>query len=137
MTVWIDNLVIYIGSGAKLWKVTAFPTAPVWTNISPATNEAPIRPHDFAVDKVNTAILNTVSEVGNDWYKSTNSGSSWSTFLNNTAYKCVYTVGNAILAGGDEVIGISLNNGSSFSDLSGNLDSVWDGISIIKKVLAL
>jgi hypothetical protein len=137
VTVWIDDVVIYIGAGAKLWKVTSFTGSPTWTDISPATGEAPERPYDFAIDKVDNSILHAVTAVGGDWYKSTNGGTSWSSFLSNTALRVPYSVGTSLLAAGQESAVLSFNSGSSFADIAGNLSTAWGSIGLVKKAVAL
>jgi hypothetical protein len=137
MTVWLDDITVYLGAGGKLWKVTTFTSAPSWSDISPSTAEAPARPYDFTVDRLSNSVLNFVSSVGTDWYKSTNTGSSFNTFASNTAYRALYVQGTNIAAAGLLNIGVSLTGTNSFADTSGNLDSLWNGISSIKKVLAL
>jgi hypothetical protein len=137
MTVWIDDITVYLGEGGKLWKVTNFTGSPSWSNISPSANEAPNRPYDFTVDRLDNSNLHFVSESETDWMKSTNTGSSFVAFENNTPFRALYVQGNNLAAAGLETIGISLTGTDEFYDLSGNLDSLWDGILSIKKILAL
>jgi hypothetical protein len=142
-TIRIDNVNIITStpfitsSDPALHKVTTFTGTPSWSDVSPSAGEAPQRPYDLAIDRVDPSILNTVTANGSDWYKSLNEGSSWSSYASDTDYKALYTVGNAILAGGSDAIAISLNGGDSVSNIAGNLGNVWNSIGVIKKVLAL
>jgi hypothetical protein len=89
------------------------------------------------VDRLDNSNLHFVSESETDWMKSTNTGSSFVAFENNTPFRALYVQGNNLAAAGLETIGISLTGTDEFYDLSGNLDSLWDGILSIKKILAL
>jgi hypothetical protein len=136
-TVEFDNFTFYLGDGYKLWRVEDATGTPNWVNVSPADG-APARPFDFAVDIVNPAVLNTVTDDSKIWYDSDDSGDNWSVVDSTTNVRALYTAGDAKLAGGeDETLALSLNGGGRYGDIVSNLDAVWDTFGRIKKLLAL
>lgn len=135
--VYLDNITLYIGDGAKLWRVTDATGTPSWANISPATGKAPEKPFDFFVDLANEDTLNTVTGLGDDWYRSTNNGTAWTLVSASTNVRCFFTSGDNIFAAGQDAVLYSADGGDDYFDISGNLDNAWDGIGRVKKLLAL
>jgi len=139
--IYIDNVEVttdvpLVGDIAQFYKVTNFTSTNTWTDISPTSAQIPSYPHALTVDKINTAILNGFTENGN-WYRSSNSGTSWTNLDTATNYRAAYTVGDAWLIAGDGVIALSMDGGESFRFIAGNLDNVWNGLGIVKKAIAL
>lgn len=134
--IFLDNITFYLGDGNQLWRVEDVTGTPNWVNVTPASNRAPIYPYALAVDRANTSVIHSIANNGN-WYRSTNSGSSWTTLYADTDYRCIFTRGDAILVAGTDIIALSLNGGDGFTTLNGDLDSVWNEIGTIKRIIAL
>lgn len=134
----VDNIETDVLIEDKLWRVTDFAGTPSWTNISPSTGEAPEVPNSIAVDVVNAQTINLFSGLGTDWYRSTNRGSSWTTFANNSPYRAIFTLGNQLIVGGiGEQLAVSFDSGTTLNDITGDLESVWNSFPAIKKTLVI
>lgn len=138
-TWYIDNIIITVaGSGTtSLYKVSDFDGTDSWSDVTPAAGEAPDRPHDLAIDLIDTSVLDTVSGVSNNWYSSSDSGGSWSTSESSSAKRAFLTAGDTLLEGGNAEVKISYDGGTSFNDATGNLASIWGSVGVIKRVQAL
>lgn len=141
ITVYVDNIVVYVSAGSgstALYKVSTFTGTDSWSDITPATDEAPERPHDLAIDLIDTNVIDTVSGTSNNWYTSTDTGSNWSTSESSSAKRAFLTAGDTIMEGGNAEVKISYDGGTTFNAATGNLASVWGGtVGVIKRVMAL
>lgn len=133
----LDNIQVVTGAGSSdtLQKVTSLTGTSNWTDVSPTTDVAPVRPHDLSIDIIDNNVLHTVAD-DDKWYKSTNAASAWSTIESATNKRTPYSVGDAIVFGGVGEIVLTLD-GTNFEDKTGNLSAAMGTIGTIKKVLAL
>jgi hypothetical protein len=136
-----DN--IQVGNGTladsltyTLQKVSSLTGTSSWSDISPATDKAPVRPYDLAIDLADTDTINLVAD-NNNWYQSTNAGSSYTTKESSTTKRTMYSVGDAIMFGGTGGVDLTLDNGTNEDDKTGNLATAWGATGTIKRVLAL
>lgn len=135
--VYIDNITFWLGDGYKLWRVEDATGTPNWVNITPGTNKAPDKPFGLSVDILDNEAIQFVSAITNSWYASSNAGDSWTTVDASSDYRTFYQKSENMLLGGEEVIGISFDEGDDIADIEGDLDNLWDGLGTIKKLLAL
>ena len=137
----MDNIEIIasgFGGGAELYSINPFTGAATWTDITPSSDEAPERPHDLAIDLIDPLVLDAVSGTSNNWYTSTDGGTSWGLSEAASNKRTFLTAGETLLAAGNGEVKISFDAGANFDDLTGNLSSVWGGtIGNIKRVNAL
>ena len=131
----IDNILINGMPVFTLQKVTTYSGAATWSDISPAADEAPERPHDLTVDRIDSSTLHTVATDAK-YYKSTNDGAAWSTEESSTNKRAFITQGDGLIAGGVGEVKLSLDGGTIFDDKTGNLSAAWT-IGTIKRVLIL
>lgn len=138
-----DNIVIGLtdpfaagGGSSVLYKITDFDGVNTWTDITPASNEIPVRPHDLALDIVNSDTLNTHIPTSNKWYQSTNAGSGWTTVATSSDKRVFYSAGTAILAGGTGTILLSLD-GTTYEDKAGDFAIAVGAMGTIKRIQPL
>lgn len=126
------------GSGlSTLYKVTDFDGTDSWTDISPASDEVPTRPHDLAIDLADTDIVNTYASGSTTWYQSTDAGSNWtSKDASTTTKRAFFTAGKAMAVAGSSKVELSLD-GTNFEDKTGNLSTAWGSIGVIKRIQPL
>jgi hypothetical protein len=136
----IDNLIIEHSTGTtptSLYSISPYTGSATWSDISPASGQAPERPHDLSIDIINSQTLDMVSGDSKNWYTSTDGGSSWSLSEASSDKRTFLTASDTLLAGGNGEIVISQDGGVSFQDKTGNLSTVWGSIGNIKRVQAL
>ena len=136
----MDNIVITTGGGTvlELYSVDPLTGAAVWTDITPATDEAPERPHDLSIGLIDNQVIDTVSGTSNNWYSSLDGGTSFSTSESASDKRAFLTAGETLLSGGNGEVALSIDSGTSFEDITGNLASVWGStVGIIKRIYAL
>lgn len=137
----IDNFVVsyeVTGTSMQLFGVDPITGAAVWTDITPATDESPERPHDLSIGLIDNQVIDVVSGTSKNWYTSLNSGTSFNTSESSSDKRTFLTAGETVLEGGDGEVKISYDSGTTFEDITGNLASVWGGtIGIIKRIFAL
>ena len=137
----LDNIIVTesgAASSPQLFGVDPVTGAAVWTDITPATGETPARPYDLSIDMIDTLVLDTVSDNSNNWYTSTDGGTTWGTSESSSNKRAFLTAGDSLLEGGDNEVKLSVDGGTTFEDITGNLATAWGGtIGIIKRILAL
>jgi hypothetical protein len=134
----LDNITI-VGSGGATLTYTLQKVSPLtgtsnWTDVSPVTDQAPVRPHDLAIDIIDNDVLNTVAD-DDKWYQSDDAAATWSTKESSTDKRVPYSVGDAVAFGGDGEVVVGLD-GTNFDNATGNLSASW-AIGTIKKLLVL
>ena len=135
----IDNIVITLASAivdaVDLQKITTYSGAATWLDVSPVAGEAPERPHDLVVDRIDDTILNAVTGF-DTWYQSTDAAASWSSQESSSDKRAFITQGDGLIEGGDSEVKLSLDGGTTFDDKTGNLSAAFT-IGTIKRVLIL
>ena len=136
----MDNVAIFDDNGVvdpELYRVDAYSTAPSWNNITPANNEIPTFPIGLGIDRNQKLNLEAMTQEGSTkkWYSSDDNGASW-TDNGATSYRMVKRVGDVIIAGGEDALGLSVDNGVTFEDKRGDLSAAWNAtIGTIKQIL--
>lgn len=136
----VDNIIVSatgIGGETILFKVSPFTGAAVWTDITPASDEAPERPHDLSIDVIDNQVLDAVSGNSNNWYTSGDGGDNWGLSEASSNKRAFLTAGETLLAGGDGEVVLSLDSAANFDDKTGNLSTVWGSVGTIKRAQAL
>jgi hypothetical protein len=135
----MDNIDISsaaVAASASLQKITDYTGAATWLDVSPVANQAPARPHDLTIDRIDLSLINTVAD--NDiWYQSVDDAANWISQEVATAKRTFVTQGDATLVGGDDDLLLSLDAQTNFDDKRGNLSVVWTLINKIKRLLVL
>jgi hypothetical protein len=137
----LDNITI-VGSGGAtltytLQKVSSLTGTSNWTDVSPAANQAPVRPHDFVIDRIDGDVLHTVAD-DDVWYSSANGATSWNSEQTSTNKRVPISQGDGIIfAGTGGSVELSLDGGTTFSDKTGNINAVGSSVGTIKRVLIL
>jgi len=125
------------GTTSELFSVDPITGSAVWTDITPASAEAPERPHDLAIDLIDILVIDTVSDNSKNWYTSIDGGSNWSTSESSSNKRAFINAGDTLLEGGNAEVKISYDAGSSFTDFTGNLASIWGTVGVIKRIMSL
>jgi hypothetical protein len=141
----IDNVKIWIGGKPAstpvdplLYKVTTYTATDSWSDVTPATDYIPQLPYGLAVDIADSANIELMATDDSTpkYFDSTNTAGAWA---DNGAsdYRAVKRLGDAIIYGGTDALDLSVDNGATVSDKTGNLAIVWGTIGTIKQVLVL
>ena len=119
-----------------LYKVTDVDGVDNWTDISPGSDEIPVRPHDLAIDIADNDTVNTHITSSNTWYQSDNAGDSWTTKATSDEKRVFYSASTSIASGGTDKVMLSLD-GTNFEDKTGNLETAIGAIGTIKRIQPL
>ena len=138
----IDNIKIFIAGGIevdpKLYKVTTYTATDSWTDVTPATTYIPKLPYGLGLDVADTDNVELAATDGSTpkYFQSANAASSWS---DNGASdnRDAKRIGEAIIYGGNDLLDLSLDAGTTLIDKRGNLSTVWGSVGVVKNVLVL
>lgn len=107
----------------SLYKVAAYATSPVWTDVTPGPGHEPAYPYALAVDATNYQKLLMVADDGSTQKRmtSTDQGASWSDHGATPESERGVKISNQIqIIFGTSQIRYSQDNGSSFSSRIGD-----------------
>ena len=127
-----------VSSPGILYAVSGYASSPTWTDITPSGDYVPLYSYGLAADGADT---NNLESVGNDgehwhWHYSTDAGTAWT---DNGAcnYAVVRRGGDVILLGGNGVLDISWDAGSTTEDSTGDLGAVLGTMGTVRWMLAI
>lgn len=137
----VDNIKIYLDGGILvdplLYKVTAYTTTDVWTDVTPDTDYIPRLPYGLGIDVADTDNLELAADDGSDpsWYDSANTGTSWND-NGSSDYRVIKRIGDTLFFGGVDTVAVSIDGGTTTETKNGNLDVIMDGgMNTIKQLL--
>lgn len=129
----IDNIRITfspaIGGTPHLYRVDTYAGTPSWVNITPVGNYIPAHPYALTTNQADAQNFHTIGASSGVyyWHESANRGTS---YASNTVtdYRFLKKAGDVVIAGGNELIQLSLDGGTTIQEKNGNLSSVWGSI---------
>lgn len=128
--------------GFALYRVEDFTSgSPTWNDITPELG-APTSHNGFYFEPIGTtnsgAIVRTgVAAPTSDYVKTTTSGDTWTTVLNNTPYKSLIKVGRTAILYGEQVIDYTEDDGATGVSLLGNWQTAFGQIGTFSRVIVI
>jgi hypothetical protein len=129
--IYFDNVQFGTIAGASptLHRVSDPDGSDSWTDITPATDFVPRLPYALVSDIVDSDSIECFASDGSAtrFYRSTDAGDSWSN-EGTTDYRYAKRAGDIFIAGGDDVLDLSVDNATTVENRKGNLDAVLNPI---------